>query len=157
MCLYVFSQYACILHKWTWFHMCLLGTEQELKFIQNFTGWCELLAFTLPAGILQPNYRLTTFFIGTSEAFCLFCLLLFEYEHSLIDLPPPWPLFMGPAIVNSISHSPFVFGKDPTSYNSIAALCLLGKVYFVRLKIAIIDCRQTKCCFTLPPMILASN
>jgi len=125
MCLYFFSQYACILHKWTWFHMCLLGTEQELKFIQNFTGWCELLAFTLPAGILQPNYRLTTFFIGTSKAFCLFCLLLFEYEHSLIDLPPPWPLFMGPAIVNSILRSPFVFGKDPTNYNSIAALCKL--------------------------------
>ena len=140
-----FSQYACILHKWTWFHMCLLGTKQELKFIQNFIGWCELLAFTLRAGILQPNYRLTTFFIGTSEAFCL------------IDLPPPWPLFMGPAIVNSILRSPFVFGKDPTSYNSIAALCKLGKVYFVRLKIAIIDCRQTKCCFTLPPVILASN
>ena len=33
----------------------------------------------------------------------------------------------------------------------------LRKVYFVRLKIAIIDCRQTKCCFTLPPVILASN
>jgi len=145
MCLYFFSQYACILHKWTWFDMCLLGTEQELKFIQNFTGWCELLAFTLPAGIPQ------------AQAVCLFCLLLFEYEHSLIDLPPPWPLFMGPAIVNSILRSPFVFGKDPISYNSLAALCKLGKVYFVRLKIAIIDCRQTKCCFTLPPVILASN
>ena len=111
---------------------------------------CLSVYYNLIIGSLLSLLELLKFF-------CLFCLLLFEYEHSLIDLPPPWPLFMGPAIVNSILRSPFVFGKDPTSYNSIAALCKLGKVYFVRLKIAIIDCRQTKCCFTLPPVILASN
>jgi hypothetical protein len=117
----------------------------------------QLLAFTLPAGMLQPNYRLTTFLTGTSEAFCLFCLLLFEYDHSLIDLSPPWPLLMGLAVVNFILRLPFVFGKILQVIILLYPSVNLEKVYFVRLKIAIIDCRHTKCFFTLPPVILASN
>lgn len=121
----------------------------------------QLLAFTLPAGMVQSNY---TSFVGTSEAFNLFYQLQFAHVHPLCDLLPPWPLLMGnTSSLCYIFCFPLLFFFLKSSYKllfSVLSFFKPSKGFFCRihrLKMELIDCGCTKCHLTLCFVFLASN